>query len=151
MPKQTKSTPLPNSKPRNAKYQPKVSEADIERTCTGWLALDGWRGLKTDPVSDRARGRGFGELGMADYLYIRYGMEGPPPPEQLPYDRAWCQLLWIEFKSKRGKAAEHQKHWHAAERARGALVLVAGEDFPKSIEGFQTWYRDSGLMRRNLR
>jgi hypothetical protein len=36
------------------------------------LVQDGWRALKTSPVSRRARGVGFGELGMADYLYIRY-------------------------------------------------------------------------------
>jgi len=80
----------------------KISEADIQRTCSELLEWDGWRALRTDPVSDRAtvdairraimgvpelnhvrelilkvikrcvRGKGFGELGMPDHLYIRY-------------------------------------------------------------------------------
>ena len=141
-----------------------ISEADIERTCTEWLALDGWRGLKTDPVSRREWGKGFGEPGMADYLYIR----SRPSPREVHQDgqdptnpRAigwWmsvkpCQaeVMWIEWKSKRGTSADHQRCWHQAERARGALTLIAGEDFPNTIEGFQQWYRSSGLMRRNLR
>ena len=37
-----------------------------------YLQLDGWRPIRTDPVSDRARGKGFGELGMPDYLFLRY-------------------------------------------------------------------------------
>ena len=126
---------------------PSISEAHIERTCTDWLALDGWRHLKTDPVSRREWGKGFGELGMADGLYIRY--------RRISLDQITLEplveLTWIEWKSKRGKAKQHQKDWHAAERARGALTLIAGEDFPKTIEGFQAWYRVSGLMRRNLR
>ena len=59
-------------------------------------------------------------------------------------------MMWIEHKSPTGRAAPHQKAWHAAERARGALVLVAGEDFPASIDGFMEFYRRSGLMRRKL-
>ncbi len=86
---------------------------------------------------------------MADYLYIRYQADGRTP--HLPLLRRIAEVMWIEWKSKRGKAAEHQKRWHAAERARGAFTLIAGEDFPKTIEGFQAWYRASGLMRRNLR
>ena len=134
-----------------------LSEAHIQQTCTEWLELDGWRSLRTDPVSRREWGKGFGEVGMADHLYIRYlvGPRGDPHCK-----RSQAEVLWIEFKraysSKvRGprvtKAAEHQKAWHAVERARGALTLIAGEDFPASIEGFQDWYRKSGLMRRNLR
>jgi hypothetical protein len=39
-----------------------VRETVIEAECCKLLAQDGWRILKTDPVSDRGRGKGFGEL-----------------------------------------------------------------------------------------
>lgn len=132
-----------SSAKRPLKSQPKISESDIERTCTEWLALDGWRGLKTDPVSRREWGKGFGEPGMADYLYIRYCVTLGRT--------ALAEVMWIEYKSKRGKAAYHQCTWHMAERGRGALTMIAGVHFPKTIEGFQQWYRASGLMRRILR
>lgn len=132
----------------------KLLERDIERTCSELLELDGWRSLKTDPVSRREWGKGFGERGMADRLYIRYGV---PDHSHDLYCRDGCvcaQVMWIEWKRPRGKsatkAAQHQKDWHAAERARGALTLIAGEDFPATIEGFAEWYRNSGLMRRAL-
>lgn len=135
----------------------RLLERDIERTCTEFLSLDGWRCLKTDPVSDRSRGKGFGEKGMADCLYIRYlsACEGKGCS-----DGAECpvrsEVMWCEWKRERGgkitsraeKAKIHQKAWHAAERARGALTLIAGEDFPATIEGFQQWYMKSGLARK---
>lgn len=126
-----------------------LTEAHIERSCTEWLELDGWRTLKTDPVSDRGRGKGFGEVGMADRLYIRYGYLFDF--RHVPYQAVVAEVLWIEWKSKRGRAASHQVNWIAAEVARGALVWLAGIDFPAgSIEAFQEHYRASGLMRRNL-
>lgn len=124
----------------------KVSEADIEKTCTELLELDGWRTIKTDLKF--LRGLGVQEKGMADRLYIRYGpsprdiQRGSTKDNWLPED---CEVMWIEWKSATGKVAAHQKDWHEAERRRGALVLVAGVDFPASIEGFQDWYRSSGL------
>lgn len=147
---------------------PVVSEAHIQQTCTQMLELDGWRALRTDPVSDRGRGKGFGEKGMADHLYIRYcsspyeiHMDGVDPDN--PRAIGWwkkglecqAQILWVEFKklTKNGKptkAAPHQRSWHTLERKRGALVLVAGEDFPASIEGFREWYKNSGLMRSRI-
>src|SRR6188508_192911 len=93
----------------------KLSEADIQRTCTDFLKLDGWRPLRTDPCSDKARGKGFGEKGMADHLYIRYG--------DLQPDRPLCEVMWIEWKSERGRVSPHQIAWREAERARGALTL----------------------------
>lgn len=122
-----------------------LSEADIARTCSDLLQADGWRMFITDPVSNRERGKGFGELGMADRLYIRYGF---------PNDTYWgtALVMWIEWKrTRRGvatKATDYQKDWHTAERARGALTLIAGEDFPATIEGFAAWYKASGLQRR---
>lgn len=154
-------------------------ERDLEKACSDLLQLDGWRMLKTDPGSDvsvigsirRAilgcpalnhvrelifgilkrctRGKGFGEVGMADCLYIRYD---PHPHDWPKTNPAPCQgeILWIEFKSLTGKVSQHQRLWHAAERARGALTWIAGQDFPATTDGFLEHYRSSGLMRRKI-
>lgn len=143
---------------------PLLTEKHIQETCSQFLELDGWRRLRTDPVSDRSRGKGFGEPGMADDLYIRYQT---PLTRSLALrlgngNQAFAEVLWCEFKRERGgqgkralftkaeKAKIHQSAWHAAERARGALTVILGEDCPATIEGFQEWYRSSGLMRRKL-
>lgn len=110
----------------------------IEAECTKLLEEDGWRSLRTDPVSDRSKGKGFGEVGMADHLYLRYDPI---------YLRA--NVLWVEFKSAKGKPAKHQLDWHQKERARGALTWIAGVDFTASVEGFKANYRASGLSRGN--
>ncbi len=117
----------------------------IEAECTRLLEQDGWRAWRTDPVSDRGRGKGFGELGMADHLYLRYcslsgngtGIVGD-------------HILWIEFKSSKGKPAKHQIEWHTKERARGGLTWIAGVDFPASVAGFVEHYRKSGLNRGRI-
>jgi hypothetical protein len=133
-----------------------VSEALIEKACTDILIIDDWRALRTDPVSRREWGKGFGEKGMADHLYIRYEWSlGAREAKNNGWERWNAHVLWIEFKKldKRGKptaAAPHQRLWQAAERARGALVLQAGIDFPATIEGFREWYKTSGLMRRKI-
>ena len=120
-------------------------EWKIEEECTRLLEQDGWRALRTDPVSDKGRGKGFGEIGMADHLYIRYS---DPPHSIMPHTRSMnSQVFWIEFKSAKGKPKKHQIEWHTKERARGALTLIAGQDFPASVEGFVAWYRASGLNR----
>lgn len=136
---------------------PELSEAHIARTCSDLLQADGWRMLITDPVSDKGRGKGFGELGMADRLYIRYRplrwpdtlRENHPAREMRKPD---AEVMWIEFKrTVRGKPTKptpHQIAWHEAERARGALTLIACVDFPATIEGFRDWYAQSGLRRR---
>ncbi len=123
----------------------------IEAECTKILEEDGWRSLRTDPVSDRGRGKGFGELGMADHWYCRYGAWQRLFPDSVnldkPYATTAAQLMWIEFKSAQGKPAKHQIDWHTKERARGALTLIAGVDFPASVAGFVEWYQNSGLKR----
>ena len=113
-----------------------VPEALIEAECCRLLAADGWRTLKTDPVSDKSRGKGFGELGMADTLCLRYSRQG-----------AAAEVLWIEWKSRRGRVRKHQLEWHTRERACGALTLIAGLDFPATVKGFWDWYQSSGLAR----
>lgn len=119
----------------------KISEAHIQGTCRDFLALDGWRLVITDPPW--MRGLAVAEPGICDDLYIRYAQHSI-------LAAALAQVIWIEWKSKSGNAGEHQKAWHQAERARGALVWVAGEDFAKSIEEFQAFYRQSGLMRKRI-
>lgn len=135
-------------------------EAALERAVTEYLALDGWRSLKTDPVSDRSRAKGFGEVGMADMMFLRFQCDRCanedcerclPAKRDLPGPwRAWTQVLMIEFKSPRGRLAAHQRAWHEAERARGAMTLIAGIDFRATLEGFAFWYGQSGLARRRL-
>jgi hypothetical protein len=132
--------PHPDAPPAPAK----ISEAVIEAECTRILECDGWRALRTDPVSDRSRGKGFGEIGMADHLMIRYR----PPTDWQAGMPGLAEVIWIEYKRPGEKPRKNQTAWHIRERARGALTLIAGEDFPATVEGFRNWYAGSGLMRR---
>ena len=114
---------------------PKLTESHVERSIVDFLSLDGWICRKTEEnYSERKRKR-TGESGMPDRQCVRYGIG------------VACEMFWLELKSRKGKTAAHQKAWHAAERARGALVVVAHQDFEPSIEGFAAWYRQSGLQR----
>lgn len=129
-----------------------LTEAHIQQACSSYLELDGWRALRTDPTSDRARGKGFGEVGMADHLYIRYLTNWRMLLDNghrvtLPAGYGFAQIIWVEYKSASGKLKPAQLQWAAAERARGAMVWLATRDFPPTIEGFQNFYRASGLAR----
>lgn len=128
----------------------KLKEKDIARTCGDLLALDGWRLVWCEPVSNRAWGKGFGEKGMPDLLAIRYLNQSAIEcncGRRIILNKLAASTLWIEWKRPYGKVSPHQKLWHEAERVRGAMTLIAGEDFPASIEGFINWYRGSGLNR----
>ncbi len=114
-------------------------EKQLERDCTNILIQDGWRPLKTDPVSRKAWGKGFGEPGMGDMLFMR-PMKSPEP--------ASCQVLWVEMKTPTGKLEDHQRRWHEAERAKGFTTWIMGTDFPATVEDFQKRYQSSGLFRR---
>jgi hypothetical protein len=137
-----------NVKPRSKSIKP-LSEAHIQKACTDLLELDGWRTIRTD--LPHLRGLGVQEKGMPDNLYIRYEAVRSGDGDVIKSHPEWTDTMWIEWKKKGGKAAQHQKDWHQAECARGALTLIAGQDFEASISGFQEFYRASGLMRRNLR
>lgn len=123
-----------------------LSEAHIQATCTDWLELDGWRCVRTD--MPHLRGLGVSEPGMADNLYIRYHY----PEGKLTFaeDLSVARVMWIEWKKRGGKAKQRQQDWHAKERALGAFTLIAGEDFPASIEGFCNWYTGSGLQLKRI-
>ena len=113
-------------------------ERSIQEACCDYLALDNWRRVRTD--MPQLRGLGVQEKGMCDDLFIRYRtLVG------------FADVLWIEWKSKKGIHGQKQVEWQAAERARGALVWVAKKDFEPTVEGFMDHYRESGLMRKNIR
>ena len=134
-----------------------VSEAQVEETCTAFLALDGWIALVTDPK--QLRGLGVTEPGIADRQYRR-AVNRDSLPRSVEEGHAYAQrlaeaeLMAIEWKRVRaGKATKtsvKQDAWHARERARGFLTLRAGIDFPATISGFQEFYRKSGLRRKNI-
>jgi hypothetical protein len=145
-----------------------VTEREIQETCSAFLELDGWRRVRTD--MRQLRGMGVQEKGMADDLFIRYAASEVRYVGNLDLGKgrpSWigpATVLWIEWKRERGstslnpkralftkaeKAKIHQRAWHAAERARGALTIILGEDCPASIDGFTAWYAESGLLRNN--
>src|SRR6266704_313048 len=133
----------------------RLSETDIQRTASDLLIADGWRLLRTDPVSNKLLGKGFGEIGMADCLFIRYetilARVAPKRGGKLvEIADASAEVLWCEFKSAKGRPTPAQLFWHERERARGALTWIAGTDFEASIEGFTRHYKASGLQRRKL-
>lgn len=125
-----------------------VTEAHIQQTITELLQMDGWRAIRTDPVSDRSRGKGFGEIAMPDYLYVRYAyVVCNERSEFQGWHREDAQVLWIEFKRPGKQPTPAQLAWHAAEEARGALVLVVGTE-ETWWDDFKRWYALSGLQRR---
>jgi hypothetical protein len=129
-----------------------LQERHVQETITQMLEWDGWRAIRTEHAIERDEEGNFkrrvGEVGMADMLFIRYEYE-PCRGEEcsgercFPRDIGKAMVLWCEFKRPGGKLRPDQLAWHAAERARGALVLVID-----SIEAGRAWYDQSGLRRR---
>lgn len=134
--------------PRFYKVTAKTTEREIQEAASSFLALDGWRRIRTDLA--HLRGMGVQEKGMADDLYIRYMGFTDQTYAKLanPLSQSACEIMWCEWKRRTGKVAAHQHAWHAQERARGALTLIAGIDFLPSVEGFMDWYFQSGLARK---
>lgn len=121
----------------------RVSEKDIENTCADFLRLDGWQYEHQEAIYDNRKGKGVGKIGMADGLAIRpFKFEDRFSIVHL----SLAHVLKIEWKAKGGVLSTEQCKWHMEHRALGFVTVVAGADFPKSIEGFQYWYRKSGLM-----
>lgn len=119
------------------KAHTQITEEHIQRTVKEFLEWDDWRSLRTEHAIERDKNgkvkRKVGELGMPDYLFIRYR----------PWEIDSAQVIWIEFKSPGEKPTQEQLKWHKAERDRGALVLVVDD-----IDAFVQWYKQSGLQRR---
>lgn len=152
-----------------------LTERHVQETVTAFLQRDGWRAIRTEAQSDRGfikrvlakasqhtlfhalvaplsnlllacmRAAGVGEVGMPDYLYVRYA--NPCRGEGCSGENCGgveAEVLWCEFKAPGKKPSPHQLAWHEAERARGALVLVVSD-----IDNFMTrLYPQSGLQRR---
>lgn len=143
------------SKQNSSKTKP-LSEAHIQATCTAWLELDGFYALRTDPVSRREWGKGFGEPGMADYQYTRSEPLGacdecgPPGLSKCWNCAASCSQFYVEWKKDGGKQAQNQKDWKAKMQALGFVVITAGVEFHSSITGFCDWYAASGLQRKRI-
>jgi len=104
---------------------------------------DGWSVLRTDPVSDRGRAKGFGTPGMADVMFSR------PAASEEQRKLGWCQVLHVEFKTGRNQATKTQQAWHRDQRAMGFLTWIANTDFPATLQGFRNYYEQSQLMRRS--
>jgi hypothetical protein len=138
----------------------KILEKHLQKHGEDLLQLDGWRILRLEQNYSERKSKLVGEAGAPDGLYIRYAHFGflyinkQLMNTSRDSDAVWeaaTEVMWIEWKSPKGRASTAQKIWHGAERKRGALTLIAGEDFPASIEGFVKWYNNSGLMRRVLK
>src|SRR5690349_5361847 len=119
----------------------KLSEKDIQKTCEGYLEIDGWRIFRMEQNFSERKLKIVGEAGMPDTLAIRYGVtpvlcgavqrispvfSGEVEPS---FPRQCAEVLFIEWKAARGRISREQKQWHVAERARGAMTLIAGLDF----------------------
>lgn len=146
-------------RPAAALAPPKESE--IETAIVRAMVLDGWRPFKMQYSFDKIKKLTLGELGMSDHLFIRYWNQGDPRGP-VPGHKTRCynptgEILWWEFKrirhrkGRKPKATDpepEQVKWTAAERARGALVWVAGVDHEASIAGAAKHYLESGICRR---
>ena len=125
-----------------------VPEKAINGAIKTFLELDGWHVFLLETVSRREWAKFTGEKGMPDMLCLRYAAPVSLPPSFRHVGDA--EVLWIESKSKNGRVAQHQSDWHLLERKRGAMVIVAGQDFEPEIEDFIDFYRHSWLQRRPL-
>lgn len=123
-------------------------EAEIQAECIKLLEEDSWWVLRTDPVSDRKRATGFGCPGFADVTAFRVMQCTQLVPLQRMPKGCACEVLFIEFKARKGKPSSAQLKWHADMRAIGFATFIAGIDFAASVAGFKEFYEASGLMRR---
>ena len=109
-------------------------ELDLERAIRTLLEWHGWIVRKMERNYSERKRKSVGELGMPDLLAIRYVRNSGA-----------AEVLWIEVKrtfgQKATKAFVRQHEWHARERRRGAVTVIAGEDFEASVDGFVLWYK----------
>ncbi len=122
----------------------KLTEAAIRDWIADYLTLDDWTVRRMEPVSDRKRGVGANEPGMADLQAIRYWNNKGLVP-------GTADVIWIEVKKPGGRYTDIQHDWHLSERFFGALTMKMGEDCDASVDGFVKWYESSGLQRKKVR
>lgn len=124
-----------------------VPESSLESGVATLMQLDGWRYFHTEYALTQG-GRPVLEPNMPDALFVRYlsKVHGTCMCA-MQFGCCCAHTIWVEFKRVGKKPTGEQKLWHAAERKRGAIVLVAGDTFPATIEGFKLWYASSGLAR----
>lgn len=129
-----------------------LKECDIQKACEDLLQWDGWRIFRLEQNWSEKKCKDVGEAGAPDCLAIRYvGESMAPTGMRLDTNlQALSQVLMVEWKRPGGKAAQRQSDWHLLERKRGALVWLAGVEFPASVDGFLAHYRASGLNRRPI-
>lgn len=122
----------------------KLSEAHIQKACEDFLCLDGWRIHRLEQNYSERKRKVIGEAGAPDALAVRYHAHDGNAVRF----RAVTEVMFLEFKRPGGRPSQKQLDWHRLERARGALTLIAGQDFPATVDGFIEFYRSSGLLRR---
>lgn len=126
---------------------PALKESQIQRTVCDFLRAERWRVFEFEHEFSERKRKTFGEPGMPDVLAIRYNvlldgsLDGDPLEPWKGDIVLWIELKRIDGRGRTTKARADQKAWHGAERARGALTWIAGEDFPATIEGFIEHYR----------
>lgn len=136
-------------KPRKSRALAVREVAHIMPAVADFLRLDNWEVRHLEYGFDKRSNQKHGEPGMADLQCIRYHYDVDESRLQLLAKyRAHASVLWIELKSLTAPLRPEQRGWIMARRLAGALVWVAKEDFPPTIEGFMEHYRASGLLCR---
>jgi hypothetical protein len=123
----------------------KTPEAQLTEQVVDFMKMKGWRALRMSRGVATFGDRGtvtFGEPGMPDWLFLRYGREG----------LSMRSILWMEMKQSKSRescrcatkktrqrcTACDQRKWRMTETARGASVIRI-----ESLEQLQggTWWR----------
>jgi len=115
---------------------PQLTERDVARQVRDFMEAHGWRCIRMQVASvARPTGGGFrvGEVGMPDFLFIRYNEQGFDAASRI----TCCEHLWVEVKRPGGRVSEHQREWVGREMDRGGVVVVVDD-----IDEFRTWYAD---------
>jgi|SRR5262245_7583625 len=111
-----------------------LAERDVTRQVRDFLGYRGWRAVRMQrtvvPGAFQA-----GEAGMADFLFLYYLDQKIPVGDWEPSNEGFALAVWVEFKRRGAKAAEHQKAWIERERIRGGTVVVV-DDYDKFVD----WY-----------
>lgn len=144
---------------RPRKVGPIIYESHIETAIVQAMVLDGWRPFKMQYSFDQVKKLTLGEPGMCDHLFLRYRAGEKLTPVSILRSRVTLldEVLWWEFKRVKSRPGRRDKatgldpdqvQWIAAEKAKGAMVWVAGIDHEADIAGAALHYLGSGLCNR---